>query len=241
MNLSMSRSSASPESLHFEPPVLFFHAVRLDAHFKRHVSESSAFRLQLRLKRTCDILLSSLLIVVCSPLLLAAFLAVRLSSRGPVIFSQLRWGFDQRQFRCYKIRTMFLDRDSQQSPDEKSRGILHKPRNDPRVTAVGALLRKTSIDELPQLFNVLKGEMSLVGPRPLMVHMLEPFPEIREVRSIMRPGITGLWQIRNRAHNTSVMTMIADDAEYIAGFSLLLDLEILLLTPWELIRGHGAH
>jgi len=106
---------------------------------------------------------------------------------------------------------------------------------------VGALLRKTSIDELPQLFNVLKGEMSLVGPRPLMVHMLEPFPEIREVRSIMRPGITGLWQIRNRAHNTSVMTMIADDAEYIAGFSLLLDLEILLLTPWELIRGHGAH
>jgi lipopolysaccharide/colanic/teichoic acid biosynthesis glycosyltransferase len=237
----MSRPSVSPESLHFEPAVLFFQAVRLDAHFKRQVSESSLFRLQLRVKRICDILISSLLMVICSPVLLAAFLAVRLSSRGPFIFSQIRWGLDQSQFRCYKMRTMFLDHDSQQSAHERSRGILHKPRNDPRVTAVGALLRKTSVDELPQLLNVLFGEMSLVGPRPLMVHMLEPFPEIREVRSIMRPGITGLWQIRNRAHNTSVLSMIADDAEYIARFSLLLDFEILLLTPWELIRGHGAH
>jgi lipopolysaccharide/colanic/teichoic acid biosynthesis glycosyltransferase len=130
---------------------------------------------------------------------------------------------------------------SQQSSEDRSRGTLLKLQNDPRVTRVGALLRKTSIDELPQLLNVLRGEMSLVGPRPLIIHMLEPFPEIREVRCVMRPGITGLWQIRHREFNTSVMDMIADDAEYIAHFSLLLDLQVLLATPWAVIRGNGAH
>jgi lipopolysaccharide/colanic/teichoic acid biosynthesis glycosyltransferase len=129
----------------------------------------------------------------------------------------------------------------EQSEVEKRKGILLKMKDDPRVTPIGAFLRRSSIDELPQLFNVLIGDMSIVGPRPLMIHMMEPFPEIRAVRSVVRPGLTGLWQIRNRANNTSVTDMIADDTEYIANIGLLLDLRILLATPWELIRGTGAH
>jgi lipopolysaccharide/colanic/teichoic acid biosynthesis glycosyltransferase len=129
----------------------------------------------------------------------------------------------------------------EQSEEEKSKGILLKMKNDPRVTPLGKLFRRTSIDELPQLLNVLRGDMSIVGPRPMVIHMMDPFPEIREVRSVIRPGLTGLWQIRNRANNTSIMCMIADDVEYIAKLSLMLDLKIILATPWELIRGTGAH
>jgi len=124
---------------------------------------------------------------------------------------------------------------------DNQNGVLLKLKNDPRVTSIGKLLRRTSIDELPQLFNVLRGDMSIVGPRPLVLHMMEPFPEIRAVRSVIRPGLTGLWQTRCRANNTSVMDMIDHDAEYIATFSLWLDLKIILATPGELLRGTGAH
>ncbi len=236
----MSRTNTSRKPLTPEPAVLFVQANRLGTHFRNRVTESFAFRVQLRIKRICDIVGSGILIVVCSPILLAALLAVRFSSSGPTFFSQLRWGLNQEQFRCFKVRTMHVHQESQQSQEDRSRGILFKTRNDCRVTPLGALLRKTSIDELPQLFNVLLGHMSLVGPRPLMIHMLEPFPEIRDVRCVMRPGITGLWQIRNRANNTSVMDMIDDDADYIAHFSLWLDVKVLLITPWVVALGSGA-
>jgi exopolysaccharide production protein ExoY len=241
----IARSNSRRQPLPFADSGLFFESTRLDALFRRRASERFAFRMQMRLKRLGDVVVSGILILLCSPILLIAFVAVRLSSPGPFIFSQPRWGLEGRVFRCYKIRSMYMDGAtrlrSQQSSEDRSRGVLLKLQNDPRVTWVGGLLRKTSCDELPQLFNVLMGDMSLVGPRPLMIHMMEPYPEIREVRCVVRPGITGLWQIRNRMHNTSVMDMIADDTEYILRFSLWLDFQILAATPLEVIRGSGAH
>jgi exopolysaccharide production protein ExoY len=226
-------------------PVLYIGEVRADAVFRRRVSTSPLFRLEILVKRLFDIVFSGLLLVFLSPVFLLAFFAVRISSPGPFIFSQLRWGLDERHFHCFKIRTMYVDQAARlvrnQSVEEKNRGILLKMKNDPRVTPVGAFLRRTSIDELPQLFNVFRGDMSIVGPRPLMLHMMDPFPQIRAVRSVVRPGLTGLWQIRNRANNTSVMNMIADDVDYISHLSLFLDAKTLIATPWELIRGTGAH
>jgi lipopolysaccharide/colanic/teichoic acid biosynthesis glycosyltransferase len=224
---------------------LYIGTIRIDEIFERKTRASAIFRLQLDLKRIFDIVASALLILIVSPIMLASMLAVRLSSSGPILFSQLRWGLGQRHFRCFKIRSMYVERsenprNSQFSPAD-SPGVLQKMKNDPRVTPVGNILRKTSIDELPQLINVFLGDMSIVGPRPLVLHMLDPFPQIREARCIIRPGITGLWQLRNRANNTSVMYMLADDCEYIARFNLLLDFKILLATPLAVIRGSGAH
>lgn len=225
--------------------VLYFGGTRVDALFQQRVSVSFLFRLEMHLKRLFDIVLSCTLIGLCLPIFLFALIAVRLSSRGPFIFSQLRWGQNEQPFRCYKIRTMYVDQSarfvSEQPKDESNKGILLKMKNDPRVTRVGAFLRRTSIDELPQLFNVLRGDMSIVGPRPLVLHMMDPYPEIRAVRCVARPGLTGLWQTRNRANNTSVMHMIADDIDYIVNLCLLLDFKILMVTPWELLRGSGAH
>jgi len=224
---------------------LYYGAVRADDIFLQRLASSRIFRLELKLKRLADIVISCLLLVVLSPILVIAGIAVRLSSPGPVIFGQLRWGKDQRHFRFFKLRSMYINQAAKlgtgQSLSDKGNGVLLKLKDDPRVTSVGKFLRRSSIDELPQLFNVLRGDMSIVGPRPLVLHMMEPFPEIRAVRSIVRPGLTGLWQTRNRANNTSVMDMIDHDVEYIATISLWLDLKIILSTPLELLRGTGAH
>jgi len=224
---------------------LYYGAVRADDLFLHRVASSTGFRIQLKLKRIADIAISGLMLIVLSPVLVIAGLAVRFSSPGPAVFWQWRWGKDQRRFRFFKFRSMYIDQGSKlgtgRPNTDNCDGILLKMKNDPRVTGIGRLLRKTSIDELPQLFNVLRGDMSMVGPRPLVLHMMEPFPEIRAARSVIRPGLTGLWQIRSRANNTSVMDMIAHDVEYIATLSLWLDLKIMLATPWEVVRGNGAH
>jgi lipopolysaccharide/colanic/teichoic acid biosynthesis glycosyltransferase len=200
---------------------------------------------QLVLKRAFDAIAAFVLLLLLSPVLLFAALAVRLSSRGPVLFRQKRWGQDDRQFECWKFRTMHVNQDSLVPPSTirqlESQGILFKPKNDPRVTRVGAFLRKTSVDELPQLFNVLAGDMSLVGPRPLMLHMLDPYPELRRARGQMRPGITGLWQISARENNETALQMARYDIGYLREFSLWLDLRILLRTPAAVLFGRGAH
>jgi len=226
-------------------PSLYLQGVRVDSVFRQRVSSSVGLRVTLLIKRLFDILFSGLLIVLLLPALLVVFLAVRLSSKGPFLFSQPRWGLDEEHFQCYKVRSMYsgqAPRSAQaQSEEDKEKGLLQKMKNDPRVTPIGAFLRRTSIDELPQLFNVLKGDMSIVGPRPLVIHMMQPYAEIRAVRCVVRPGLTGLWQIRHRANNTSVMQMIEDDVEYINHLSLLLDFKIFCATPRELLRGTGAH
>jgi lipopolysaccharide/colanic/teichoic acid biosynthesis glycosyltransferase len=123
----------------------------------------------------------------------------------------------------------------------QEKGILYKVKNDSRVTWVGKIIRKTSIDELPQLFNVLFGDMSIIGPRPLVPFMLKNMPEFTDIRCLVRPGITGLWQIRDRVNNTSAKFMIKHDVEYIENYSLLLDAKILLATPVVVFKAEGAY
>jgi len=123
----------------------------------------------------------------------------------------------------------------------QQKGILHKVKNDTRITLIGKIIRKTSIDELPQLFNVLKGDMSIIGPRPLVPFMLKNYPEFKEIRSMVRPGITGLWQIRDRENNTSAEFMVEHDTEYVENFSFMLDMKILFKTPIVVITGEGAY
>lgn len=201
--------------------------------------------MQLVIKRIIDIGAALLLLILLFPVLLIAALGVRLSSDGPILFTQERCGWRGRRFKCLKFRSMFVDQaalvDSQLLGESERQGVLLKMIGDPRVTPVGAILRKTSIDELPQLLNVLRGDMSLVGPRPLVPHMLEPYPEFRTVRAEVRPGITGLWQISARELNTSAMHMMPYDLQYIRNFNLWLDCKILLSTPAVLLLAKGAH
>lgn len=199
---------------------------------------------QLFIKRSLDLLLSLSLLLLFSPLLLVTAVAIRITSPGPILFVQWRCGYRGSKFPCYKFRSMAAERAGDhsaiQTEELNKAGVLAKSSNDRRVTRVGRLIRKTSIDELPQLLNVFKGEMSIVGPRPLMPHMLEPFPEFREVRGLVRPGITGLWQIRDRKNNTSATFMIPHDTEYIHRLSLLLDLQIVCATIPAVLRQEGA-
>lgn len=192
-------------------------------------------------KRALDVVLSATLLTLLSPLLAFIAIAVRLSSPGPVLFRQKRVGYNNQEFWFYKFRSMRPDSSKEkQTADLEKAGVLYKKQNDPRVTPIGRWLRRTSLDEIPQLVNVLKGDMSLVGPRPLVPFMLEPYPEFKEIRGRVRPGLTGLWQIRDRANNTSAQFMMPHDTEYITEFSFWLDLKILWLTTFAVASGRGA-
>ena len=160
--------------------------------------------------------------------------AILISSGRPVLHLAKRWGKDDRQFTCYKLRTMHRDGDAVLAAHGlATRGPSGETLTydrDPRISRLGALLRRLSIDELPQLINVLRGDMSLIGPRALVISMLADLPEIRQARSVVRPGLSGLWQVRARQKNVSVFDMIDDDLEYIRTFSLWLDFRIALRT-----------
>ena len=208
-----------------------------------HTQRLDAQRWQSACKRLCDGLTALALLLLLSPLLLAIALVIKLSSPGPVLFRQEREGQHGRRFILQKFRTMRVgvanplgERQAVLEAD----GKLLKLRHDPRVTPVGRWLRKTSVDELPQLWNLLRGEMSLVGPRPLIPFMLEGDQEFRRVRALVRPGLTGLWQLRDRANNTSAAAMRPHDLEYIQRFSLGLDFLILLRTIPAVLAGKGA-
>lgn len=196
-------------------------------------------------KRAVDLIGAAILIVFLSPVLLVAALLVRLSSPGPIFFRQRRWGRAGSQFTCWKFRTMHVQQDRFVDPATlralQGQGILLKMQKDPRVTRVGTFLRQTSIDELPQLFNVVLGDMSLVGPRPLMLHMLEPYPELCAERGQMRPGITGLWQVSAREQNETALQMAHYDLAYVRGFNLWADFKIMLRTPAAVLFRRGAY
>lgn len=195
------------------------------------------------LKRIIDLLLALLFLVLFSPVLLAAALAVRISSPGPVLFVQQRYGMNRKRFPMYKFRSMVADAEQRQAALEaqnEAQGPVFKLKADPRITSVGAFLRRTSIDELPQLFNVLRGEMSIVGPRPLPLRDVSRFEESWLLRRFsVKPGLTCLWQVNGRS-NSSFDFWIRQDLAYIDGWSLLLDLKILLLTIPAVLRGKGA-
>jgi exopolysaccharide biosynthesis polyprenyl glycosylphosphotransferase len=195
------------------------------------------------LKRTFDLIGATLLLVLLSPLLLAIVLAVRLSSRGPVVFHSTRRGIGQRPFRCLKFRTMHTDAEQRQADLEElneASGALFKIREDPRLTPVGRLLRRFSLDELPQLVNVLRGEMSLVGPRPLPERDYEMLEEWHRKRYLVLPGITGLWQVSGRAE-LDFDDLVHLDFLYLERWSLALDLTILLKTVPAVLSQRGAY
>jgi len=200
----------------------------------------------LLIKRAMDFTLSLTLILILAPVLITAAIFIKLGSRGPVLFVQKRVGLNKRVFHIYKFRTM--DVNAEQKLEELEHlnevsGPVFKIKNDPRVTAVGRFLRKTSIDELPQLFNVLVGDMSLVGPRPLQLRDYELFTaegaDWQRRRFSVRPGITCLWQVNGRSSLPFEQWMELDH-QYIQRWSLWLDCEILLKTIPAVLRGSGA-
>jgi exopolysaccharide biosynthesis polyprenyl glycosylphosphotransferase len=195
------------------------------------------------LKRCFDLVGATMLFICCSPILIAAAVAIKLTSRGPVLFTQERVGLHKRIFRIYKFRTMVPDAEQRQAEladrNEVS-GPVFKIREDPRVTRVGSFLRKTSIDELPQLLNVIKGDMSLVGPRPLPLRDYAGFSEDSHRRRLsVRPGITCSWQIEGR-NSIPFDQWMRLDLQYIDKWSFWLDMRILLKTVPAVLKGSGA-
>jgi exopolysaccharide biosynthesis polyprenyl glycosylphosphotransferase len=195
------------------------------------------------LKRTFDIVGATLLLILLSPLLAVISLAVRFSSRGPVLFHSMRRGIGQRPFACLKFRTMYSDAEERQAELEElneASGALFKIREDPRLTAVGRLLRRFSLDELPQLVNVVRGDMSLVGPRPLPERDYAMLEDWHRKRYLVLPGITGLWQVSGRSE-LDFDELVNLDFIYLERWSLALDLTILLKTIPAVFSRRGAY
>jgi exopolysaccharide biosynthesis polyprenyl glycosylphosphotransferase len=194
-------------------------------------------------KRIVDIVGSLALLALCSPILLLTMLAIKLTSPGPIFFVQERVGINKRRFSVLKFRTMVVGAEARQGELEalnEAGGPAFKIRNDPRVTSLGRILRSTSIDEMPQLLNVLMGDMSLVGPRPLPVRDYNGFDQDWHRRRFsVRPGITCLWQVNGRSRLTFERWMELD-MEYIDRWSLWLDLKILMRTVPAVLKGSGA-
>jgi exopolysaccharide biosynthesis polyprenyl glycosylphosphotransferase len=198
--------------------------------------------LDFAIKRSFDLILSTIGLIVLTPVLLAIATAIKLSSRGPVIYRSMRPGMACQPFFCFKFRTMREHADQTQadleSLNEKS-GALFKIRDDPRMTRVGRLLRRFSLDELPQLANVIRGEMSLVGPRPLPMRDFELLEEWHKKRYHVLPGITGLWQVSGRAE-LDFDDLVRLDFLYLERWSVFLDLSILLKTIPAVLSRRGA-
>jgi exopolysaccharide biosynthesis polyprenyl glycosylphosphotransferase len=198
---------------------------------------------RLVIKRVVDLVGAALGLVALAPLLLVIAAVIRLTSPGPVLFTQLRYGLHKRLFRMYKFRTMVWHAERLQPALEarnEAQGPVFKIAADPRVTPVGRFLRKSSLDELPQLWNVLKGEMSLVGPRPLPVRDVGRFDEGWLMRRFsMPPGLTCLWQVNGRSE-LDFTRWAQLDLEYIDRWSLRLDALILLRTVPAVLHGRGA-
>jgi Undecaprenyl-phosphate galactose phosphotransferase WbaP len=249
----LERLSLYLEDLHLVPPIGGLPLFGLEAnHFFSHEilllrsKNNLGFRPQYLLKRVFDLVAASLLLVLLSPLL--AFIALQIRRSGPgVLFVQPRWGRKGEKFYCYKFRTMvpdaekilkdLLDRDpvARKEWEEKT-----KITNDPRITPIGEFLRKTSLDELPQLLNVIKGDMSLVGPRPILLHENEKYGARLSFYHNVRPGITGLWQVSGRS-DTDYANRIRLDTWYVKNWSLWYDIAILFKTIKVVMKRKGAY
>ena len=195
------------------------------------------------LKRFFDIVLSLVgLIILAIPCLIIAIL-IKLCDGGPVLYTQARVGKDGKIFKIYKFRSMYVDADKlldKLSEQNEVTGPMFKMKNDPRITSVGRFLRKTSLDELPQLWNVLLGDMSLVGPRPPLPKEVAKYSEYDRQRLWVIPGCTGLWQATER-NDVGFDRMVELDLEYIQKRSLMFDAKIILMTFWVIIHPNGAY
>ncbi len=194
-------------------------------------------------KRTVDITISLVLLVLTLPLLLIVSLMIKVDSPGPIFYRQRRVGKDGRQFWCYKLRSMYVDADKRKEELEimnEASGPIFKIKNDPRITRVGRIIRKYSIDEIPQLFNVLLGQMSLVGPRPGTPDELNRYEDWHKRRLKVPQGITGLWQVSGRS-NLSFNDMVVLDLYYAENASIMMDINIILRTIPAVLFGRGAY
>ncbi len=193
------------------------------------------------LKRALDLVLAAVLLVAAAPLIVAVGLAIKLTSPGPVIFSQVRCGLSGRRFRLYKFRSMYKDAPARRAEVEylnEMDGPVFKCSHDPRVTAIGRILRKFSVDEWPQLFNILKGDMSFVGPRPPLPEEVQHYERWQRRRLRMKPGLTCLWALEGR-NKLDFLSWMRLDLHYIDHWSLLLDLKILLRSIPHVLSGRG--
>jgi exopolysaccharide biosynthesis polyprenyl glycosylphosphotransferase len=197
------------------------------------------------IKRFFDLCLSFLFIILLSPLYLLIAIIIKLDSPGPIFFKQKRVGLHGKEFKIWKFRTMVTNAEkiqaSLEAKNEIKDGVLFKIKDDPRITKVGKFLRRYSLDELPQLFNVFLGEMSLVGPRPLPIRDVEKFHTRHFIRQEVLPGITGLWQVSGRSNIDKFEDAFKLDMDYIENWSLWLDLRILLQTIKVVVQKTGAH
>jgi exopolysaccharide biosynthesis polyprenyl glycosylphosphotransferase len=194
-------------------------------------------------KRALDFIIALVSIIVLSPVLMAIAIAIKLDSRGSVFFKQERLGKGTRRFTMIKFRSMYVDGDArigELAALNEATGPLFKMRRDPRITRVGRILRRTSLDELPQLFNVLAGTMSIVGPRPPLPRELAGFDRIQRARLRVLPGLTGLWQVSGRS-DLPFEEMVRLDMEYIEKRSLIMDLRIIAMTVPSVVLGVGAY
>lgn len=199
-------------------------------------------------KRTFDLLFSFCALIICLPLYLFITLAVRLSSKGPILYGHKRIGRGGKPFQCWKFRTMYQDAEerleeilSQDSEKRKEWNSTHKLKNDPRVTPIGSFLRKTSLDELPQFWNVIKGDLSVVGPRPVVHEEISRHFGLKAAKILsIRPGITGIWQVSGR-NDTCYSTRVMLDEKYVDNRSIALDLKLIFKTLPKMISSKGAY
>lgn len=195
-------------------------------------------------KRMVDVVGGSVGLVIASPIILGIAIAMkREEPNGPIIFSQTRIGKNGKPFKMYKIRSMCIDAEAKLETllaKNEIQGAMFKMKDDPRVTKVGKFIRKTSIDELPQLWNVVKGEMSLVGPRPPLPREVKTYSSYDKQRLLVKPGCTGLWQVSGR-NDVHFKDMVALDVAYIQDMSISNEIKIIFKTVWIMLNPNGAY
>ena len=195
------------------------------------------------IKRLMDVLLSAAALVVLSPVFLITAVAIKCEDNGPVFFAQQRAGKDMKPFRMYKFRSMYVNADeklSEMLKDNEQTGHAFKIKNDPRITKIGKVIRRFSIDELPQLINIIKGDMSIVGPRPILMFQMEECSQYEKQRLVVQPGLTCYWQIGGRA-NIKWEEWVELDLDYIEDMSLWTDIKMIVKTVPAVFDSDGAY
>lgn len=200
-------------------------------------------KFQLGVKRIFDFLFSTLLLIILSPLFLIIMVWIKLDSKGEAVFKQTRVGVKGEPFTIYKFRTMIKNADKMFNKEvnrENLGNLVFQEKDDPRITRSGRFLRKTSLDELPQLLNIIKGDMSIIGPRPEISDIADLYTEEESIRLLMKPGVSGLAQVNGRG-DLELSETIKYDIKYVTGFSLWMDFKILLKTVKVVIMREGAY